>query len=673
MKHNEIPPEFHHLSHLQDIPWSSIIEGATKKKETGKTHFSAITDFIIEMATDESMKKEANQSLLRIGIEAALVRGRLAEALFLSTESESIEILSLRAIALFVLSDIKALGEVVSKLDKLVCNDSDSTDRVRLSTSRIFQAAVERDTSVITCVMEFDNLLESNPEQVEEPIIETMFTLYVVGSLLLEIGQPQRAVHIADTLLDMARKRNHRMIIALVENLRGNIANLLGNFEDAEEHYYRLQKISQDLDFRLGLGMALNNLGVLRLNSIKIEEALTLFHEAYEYLDMNRGKLVSLVNIGEIETVLGMYDDAFEHLLEAIRLERKTQSDIIEVYTWTSILFSRKGEFEKALANLKIAKEITERSEKPKQIGAYLHAKGIFHALNGETDNAIDAFTKGIEIARDNDIFEILIKIKLEFARFNLEEYMKTKEDAFLSESAYHLDDLIQIAKEQGLQSLYAESLLLRSDIFRIGGKELEAKGDLERILSIASFHDDSRIEKQAQKRLALLHKSEKSKTLGQSEMEKSLDRVSGFKPAGQLRSIPFPTLYTIIALNRRSGLTEYVHSFEDSPRVDSSIISGFISAIASFTNEFMGERGLLRSINHEGFVLMMEYTKTRIVTLVASEETFDTRYRLHEFAKVFDSDYPPDDLDGIETSRYSGANELVERIFNIKLDEPDE
>ncbi len=668
MKEMEIPPEFGHLQNDKEIPWDTILKTAKKKREEGSPYFTSITDIAIELATDESMKVNGNEKLIRLGVESALVRGRLAEALFLSTEIESIEILSLRSMVLFVLSDIEALTTTLNLMSELVTEHSAPTDRVRLSTAKVFLAAAERDTSVITCVMEFDNLLENNPEQIEEPIIETMFTLYVVGSLLLEVGQSQRALHIADTLQKMAKKRNHRMVIALVENLRGNIANQMGDFEDAEEHYYRLQKISQDLEFRLGLGMALNNLGVLRLNSLRLEDALKMFQEAHKLLDMDRGKLVSLTNIGEIETVLGMYNEAIIHLKEAVRLEQKTRSDIIEAYSWTVILCSRLGKFKDAMNNLKISEEISRRSEKPKQIGAHLHAKGIYHAMKGERSEAVEAFSAAIEVAKENNIFEVLVKVKLEFARFYLEEYMKSKEATILSDAAYHLNDLIQIAKEQGLQSLYAEALLLRSDILRIGKKELEAKGDLERVLNIATFQENTVLEKQANQRLRMLSTSEKEKVLAQSEMVKSLDRVAGFKPAGQLKSIPFPTLHTLLALSRRSGLPEFVHSFGDSPRVDSSIISGFISAIASFTNEFMGDKGLLRSINHEGFVLMMEYTASRIITLVASEETFEIRYRLHEFADQFDMKYPPDEDEVIETSKYDGAEEIVENLFAFAL-----
>ncbi|MGY5875718.1 MAG: tetratricopeptide repeat protein, partial [Candidatus Thorarchaeota archaeon] len=594
MKMKDVPPEFGHFLEESMIPWEDILKSATQEEKEGKSRFSAFTDVVIDIATKESMKESAKSEIIRLGLEAALVRGKLAQALFLSTDSDNIAQLSLKAMVMFVLSDIDGLRTIESTLSGLIDENSSPSDRVRLSTAKVFLTAAERDTSVIMCIMEFDNLLESYPEQVEDPLIETMFTLYVVGTLLREVGQTTRASRIADTLEDMAKAKEHRMVKALVENLRGNICNFQGNFEQAEEHYLRLQKISQDLNFNLGLGMAYNNLGTLKLNCLRLEDALVLFERSYELLDMDRGKLVALANMGQLAMMLGKNDQAEHTLLEAIRLEEKTQSDTIEVYSWYAILLSRMKRFSEAQTYLQKAYEIEQRTEKPMQKGVYLHAKGVNHALLEEYELAVSSFDSEIKIAKDNDIFEMLVSAKLELARTYLEAHEKSQDIEYLSNSTYQLDDVVQIAKEQGLQSLYAEALLLRSDIFRIGMKDFEAKVDLERVVSVASFLEDTRLLTSAKDRLTSIAAAEKTKSLEQGEIEKSIDRLAGFKPAGKLRSVPFPTLHTLLALDRRSGLPQYVHPFGDEMGVDSSIISGFIAAIASFTNEFMGDRGLL-------------------------------------------------------------------------------
>jgi hypothetical protein len=128
-----------------------------------------------------------------------------------------------------------------------------------------------------------------------------------------------------------------------------------------------------------------------------------------------------------------------------------------------------------------------------------------------------------------------------------------------------------------------------------------------------------------------------------------------------------------LIAIDRVSGLPEYVYYFDTKVQVDSSLVSGFVTAISSFTNELMETKGLLRSINHEGFALLMEHTESRTVTLVASEETFDVRYLLREFSQKFDEKYPtPEVSGGIDSRDYDDADDLIMQVFAAVMVKPE-
>ncbi|MHA2321250.1 MAG: tetratricopeptide repeat protein [Candidatus Thorarchaeota archaeon] len=287
MSTKKVPSEFVGLFEDNQIPWDEIIERAKKKRKKSTSYFEVFTDVVVDLATKESMKEDSNSSILVLGLQACLVRGRLAEALFLSTDSDEIRVLSLRAVVLFVLSDVEGLRNVLSSIESKVSEKSLPVDQVRRSSARVMLAAAERDTNVIVCVMEFDNLLEENPEQVEEPIIETMFTLYVIATLLREVGEADRASRIVNTLEKMAKSQKHRMFTALVENLKGHICNFQGDLDKAEKHYLKLQKISEKMSFDLGIAMALNNLGTLKINSLRFEEALDLFQRSYEMMNVD--------------------------------------------------------------------------------------------------------------------------------------------------------------------------------------------------------------------------------------------------------------------------------------------------------------------------------------------------------------------------------------------------
>ncbi|MFW9788565.1 MAG: tetratricopeptide repeat protein [Candidatus Thorarchaeota archaeon] len=665
-----VPSEFISLLDDNQIPWDEIVESVKNRRKKGTKSFEVFTDVAVDLATKESMKENPNPSILALGLHACLVRGRLAEALFLSTDSDVPQILSLRAVVLFVLSDIDELRNVVSVLQSKISDASAAVEQVRLSTSRVLLAAAERDTSVIVSIMEFDNLLEENPEQIEEPIIETMFTLYVVGTLLREVGEAARAARIADTLEGMAKSQKHRMFAALVENLRGHISNYQGDLRKAEKHYLKLQKLSEDLSFDLGIAMALNNLGTLMINSLRFEEALELFQKSYEMMKVESSKTVSLANLGEICSVLGKYREAEEYLKEGIRLEKKTQHGTIEVYTWYVVVLSKTQRLKEAAKYLKIAEDVASTSEKPLKRGAYLYSKGIYFSASNKLEDAIQTFEELLTIAKENEVFEFLIRAELELASTYVRAYMQSESAEHISKAAYHLNDLITLAHEQGLQALYGEALLIRADMYALANQRFEAKSDLERVISVSSFIEDSRLATRAKSKLKVVTSEDAAVLkLERADLTKSLDRLTGFKPpATKPKDVPTPNLHSLVVLDRGSGLPVFVYHFDATLEMDSSILGGFISAITAFSDELLGGKALLRSINHEGFTVMMEYTTERIITLIADQETFDVRYTLRVFGDRFNQEYPLGvDNRGIDPKEFQGADLLVKKVFSSK------
>jgi tetratricopeptide (TPR) repeat protein len=661
-----LPPELIDYQKSESIPWKEIGKLSSRKRKKGASEIEAITDAVIEFARKESMKDNPEPKTISAGLHASLIRGRLPDALFLSTDVRDVEVMALRAIVLFVLSDVDGLRDTLASVEELVDESPSASDQIRLSTVKVLLAAAERDTSVIMCVMEFDSLLEEHPQQVEEPLIETMFTLYVVGTLLREIGEEGRASRIADTLEKMATDREHRMFLALVENLRGHIASLQGNLEKAEEHYLELRRISEEMSFVLGLGMALNNIGTLRINALRLEEAMALFRESHKLMDMDVGRIVSLTNLGEIATILKSFEEAEEYLKEAVRLDQKTQRGIIEAYAWRAVLLSRIGLFKEASEFVRTTEKMALSSEKPMDMCAYLFARGTYEHLRNRSKKAISTFGELLEIAREGALFEYLIRAELEMSGVYVSLFSDTRKPDHLSKAAYHLNDLIQIAKEQELQSLYASALIIRSDMFAIAGQKWEAKSDLERVSKVAAHLDDRRLSSEVRLRLNALTSEDAVPHVDQSEVAESLDRLAGYKPAvSKPKEVPVPDLHTLIALDRASGLPVYVFNFGEKVEMDSSLLSGFISAIASFSTEIMGETGLLRSITHEGFTFMMEHSAGLIIALIADEETFNVRYLLNIFAKRFEEKFPHAvGTEGVDTSKYQGADELTSDVF---------
>jgi hypothetical protein len=197
--------------------------------------------------------------------------------------------------------------------------------------------------------------------------------------------------------------------------------------------------------------------------------------------------------------------------------------------------------------------------------------------------------------------------------------------------------------------------------------QDFEAKGDIERALSIAQFIEDARLEKEAQARLRLMTSTQEISTIQDTHVEQTLDRIGGFKPAaGKRREIPQPTPHTLITLDKRTGLPVFVHHFDEKLKMDSILIGGFITAITAFSNELLGQSGLLRSINHEGFTVMMEHKESWIITLIADQESFDVRYKLRTFAQSFYDEFRDTEVnDSPEQDEFEKARGLIGIIFD--------
>ncbi|MDF1539061.1 MAG: hypothetical protein P1Q69_09165 [Candidatus Thorarchaeota archaeon] len=667
MKKDAVPKEFAHLLNRESIPWGKILTDTETRMNGEVQAFEAFTDAAIALAKRECKKKKPNSDVLILGLEACIDRGKFAQGLALSDCSDDVAVLSMRAIALSTISDADGIGEILNKLETVINDNSSLEERIRLISTRILLGALKKDEGVIASIIELDSLLESNPNQLESPIPEAVYAMYVTGVLFCHVGELERALNVALFLETAAHTNDRQTVLILSENLRGRISSQQGHFHEAEIHYKRILRISRGIASRVGLGIALNNLGSLMLNAIRLEDALEYLQEAMQYLEMDAHRVFVLANMGEITTLLGRHEESIEFMSEAVKLNHDTGVEIIEPYTWMVILLTRTGNLEGVGEYLEKAKRLSSASDSPKDKAAYYHAKGVFEGAGKKTSASIKSLSRAMKIAKDNNLFEWLIRSILAIVRTYLGAFSRSKKEEYLVNSAYHLDNLIQIAKEQEMNSLRAEALLLRSEIRIHGGDTLGAEDDLERIAGLAAFLENERLESTAKQRLKSLSKPTDLPSSPDSVIDVNMDRVEGFHPVREMQDVPSPEVHALIALGRASGLPEFVHYFDEKLEMDSSILSGFISAITSFSGELMGGSGLIRSISQEGFTLMMEHTSSRIVTLIVSQETFDIRYKLHEFAKIYDETFPAS-YDSVVTSEYSAANELLYSIFSSNM-----
>ncbi len=120
-----------------------------------------------------------------------------------------------------------------------------------------------------------------------------------------------------------------------------------------------------------------------------------------------------------------------------------------------------------------------------------------------------------------------------------------------------------------------------------------------------------------------------------------------------------------IMILNKISGLAPYSHEFSKSS-LDPQIISGFISAMATFMGVVMGGQQTSWKTEYGAeSMLLVEHGAWAIGVLLVSRETTVSRTRLRNVVREFEDCFAVlRDSDGIEGSAFGDFDRFVRRAF---------
>ena len=120
-----------------------------------------------------------------------------------------------------------------------------------------------------------------------------------------------------------------------------------------------------------------------------------------------------------------------------------------------------------------------------------------------------------------------------------------------------------------------------------------------------------------------------------------------------------------VMILNKNSGLAPYSHEFSKS-NVDPQIISGFISAMASFMGVMTGELQTRWKTEYGSeSILLVEHGAWAIGVLLVSKETTEGHSRLARVVREFEDCFAVlRDSDGIEGSALRDFDQYVRRAF---------
>lgn len=151
-------------------------------------------------------------------------------------------------------------------------------------------------------------------------------TLFNLGKLSEEIGQPQEALPLYQRAIELWRESGDKVGQATVLNALGSLAVKARQAIRAREYFEQALPLWREAGDNRGLAITHSNLGFVQESGGALQSAVTAYEAAlpfWQALGDRRGEANSRHDIGRLETTLGNVEGAISQLNEAARLRRE--------------------------------------------------------------------------------------------------------------------------------------------------------------------------------------------------------------------------------------------------------------------------------------------------------------------------------------------------------------
>ncbi|MHA2379856.1 MAG: hypothetical protein ACXADS_11320 [Candidatus Thorarchaeota archaeon] len=284
------------------------------------------------------------------------------------------------------------------------------------------------------------------------------------------------------------------------------------------------------------------------------------------------------------------------------------------------------------------------------------YAKGVVQHGKMNLDEAIRLLETALKESVKSDNFEYIMKSQVQLAAVHVKRYRLHGSEADYGAACRYSDNLAEFAEEMGLTPGLVEALLLRAILKRTARDFSGARADLLRARTLAIDNNLTKVHAVVSYELDLVTALEEGRQLTKEEIEDIdiyIDDVPGVFT--RLMNIevshkPIITplkLYRLVVMNPSIGLPIYTYDFADVFKETGIHIYGLLSAITTVGAEMMPDAGLVRSLTHEGKMIMMEHESSYMGALIADRESFRARMNLRNFLKSFIGLVPPENWRG--------------------------
>ena len=241
--------------------------------------------------------------------------------------------------------------------------------------------------------------VKSKPETLNSKAYE----FYLKGKYKYEKRKNKEDQEIAQLLLTKALDIDKYLISARIE--LGTIFGEVGQYSKAFKIFLKAKRYAEDLDDKLGISSALNNVGNIHMLQGEYEQAKKIYKESLkirESIGDKVGIAGSLNNLGNLFRRKGEYNSALENYKKSLSIfeEIEDKSGIATALNNMGVMQRLSNDYVKSLQSYKMAYKIREELEDNNGMALLLNNIGNIYFYQNKLKKALKHYHQSLQVVR---------------------------------------------------------------------------------------------------------------------------------------------------------------------------------------------------------------------------------------------------------------------------------
>ena len=474
--------------------------------------------------------------------------------------------------------------------------------------------------------------------------------------ILMSMGRYEKAHDDIVRGMTLAKEIGNRFLITYFEILYGDyLINFKFDHETGKLHYQKAAKLARKLMNPHLIALTLERLSIVLKNEGKLEDGIKICRHAerlFKKLGDERGRILVANTIADLFITFGHYAKAISKLIELEVLGIRDP----KVYLNLAFAHIKIDELDQAETYIEKTKIFMKgRGDLPGEF-LLIFYEGLIEFQSGNFGKAELLFSNAQEFAEMNKLSKLALKASLQLIHVLVSKNIVFPSKRNFKRAQFAIVDLgSQIQKDENSLNYnnyqFLKATLLFSKKNYHEAKEIFLK--LEENYSRLKLYDNlviigdylARIERLDEQGMYNELKQDQISPKNASYEEIPTEwnilspSIDPTEPYQEIRATP-----RMLLIISDSGLPLYSHHFSsNTPDLDETLISGFLGAIISFTEQISQsnitskksiERGFLQGIRHGNFEILLERSERYIIALVADRENYLLRRQLRRLAE---------------------------------------